>query len=381
MKYIHSPKIVIIGGTSMVGKTYIAELIHRDFGFEKISIDSIHQQMMKNFSIDTNHSEFLQDYILKFINILKELRYNNIVTEGTAFWDTNYVVNAFECAAHQMYGDYTIIKKFCLNPPINVRYKFYLHRSLDVVNDFIENRISRQKLDHSLAIGFYEPGSEPIPSEFVLAESSDEIYNWVKQNLNQKHPNLKKQHEEIVQFIAEGESKNPFYQTVEIDGENVLDGFHVSYKSWDDIERLGIDWQGKKIGEIGCMHGYFLFKAEDKGAIGGIGYDIDIKAINVANYLADKKKSTNIFEVHNINDGINKQFDIIFALNMLHYVEHIDKLLENLFSNCKEAVFEANTNEAEKVILIGTSKQFEIKQLLFSNVSKRFIIYLAKIQK
>lgn len=68
--------------------------------------------------------------------------------------------------------------------------------------------------------------------------------------------------EELKKWI-DTQEYDKYYQDIECIG---LLGYTKSFKTWENIKRL-VDWNGKKVADLGCFHGYFSFKAAKLGTI------------------------------------------------------------------------------------------------------------------
>jgi 2-polyprenyl-3-methyl-5-hydroxy-6-metoxy-1,4-benzoquinol methylase len=87
----------------------------------------------------------------------------------------------------------------------------------------------------------------------------------------------------------------------------------------------------KSVFDVGCMYGYFCFAAEDRGAVGCVGVDIDPENVVKSSLLADIRGSSAQFRHLDIEaDAVPGKFDYVLCLNVLHHLRNplavIDKL-------------------------------------------------------
>ena len=84
----------------------------------------------------------------------------------------------------------------------------------------------------------------------------------------------------------------------------------------------------------------------------------------------------------------NEEFDIIVALNMLHHVqrntspEYYSEVLESIFRNTKEALFEINDNQIEQIKEVANKFNFklggEVQSHRNTMFGQRFILHFTK---
>jgi tRNA (mo5U34)-methyltransferase len=119
---------------------------------------------------------------------------------------------------------------------------------------------------------------------------------------------------------------------------------------WDRINKM-VDFNNKKILDLGCSDGYFSCKSLEAGAKQVSGIDLDPLRIEKANFVKSIYNYTNVFfsvkDVYKI-DLDKEKYDIILCLGLLHRIPDMSKLLEKI-SNTKTLVIETkiyNTDEA-----------------------------------
>ncbi len=99
------------------------------------------------------------------------------------------------------------------------------------------------------------------------------------------------------------------------------------------------DMTGKSVFDLGCMHGYFLFEAERRGATRIFGGDINPENVAKCKMLADCKGSRAEFAKFDIErDAIPGKFDYVLCLNVLHHLRNPLAALEKLIDATKECL-------------------------------------------
>ena len=385
--YIHSPKAVLIAGAPAAGKSTVARAIRDRFGHALLSLDQINSEVAAELGIQIKdlrqpRPEIVKAYKARFLKAIRDTRFANMVIEGLRL-SHPHVFDTFTSALRNAYGDYTLMGCFYLNPSVEARQKQYMLRQAQLAKRAAKDRDPRalELLKHEYDKGFVDHLEPPLPG-FQVVENPDLILDLVAQTLDAKHPALKPEHEELITFIAESGTFNPFYQRVEVGGDIVIQGFTDSEQSWRNILKLGIDYRGKKVCDIGCMHGYFTFKLEEAGAL-SVGVDIDPGSITAAQRIAEARGSKARFLVLDSAQGFSEPFDIIFALNVLHRVRDFETVCRNIFTSAQAAVLEVGEVQLKDLFILSKSMGFKMRQTLKSHrcsdvVGQRAVIHLVK---
>jgi len=139
-----------------------------------------------------------------------------------------------------------------------------------------------------------------------------------------------------------------------------FEGYHFpGERPW--IERWGrlknvSDYSGKTILELGCNMGLLsIFLLKESGAVKSIGVDHDKKILESAKLISEVFEVNPIFKQINFDSAkdweselLVHNIDVVFALNVLNWVNDKDRLLKFL-SNFKEIIFEGHdTTEIER---------------------------------
>lgn len=125
------------------------------------------------------------------------------------------------------------------------------------------------------------------------------------------------------------------YQDIEV--LNAV-GYSESHKTWESLRDL-VPWRGQRVTDLGCFHGYFVFKVEDCG--GGVrGLDRSPAALETARMINELRGGHAEFSQWTGGDPI-PECDVILCLNVLHHFGDAgvqEKALTAM--RCRMAVFE-----------------------------------------
>jgi len=174
-------------------------------------------------------------------------------------------------------------------------------------------------------------------------------------------------------------SGDPKYQTIELDGEVIRQGYTEPEKSWDRIQQWGLDWTGKSVADVGCFNGYFCFKAEQAGAREVVGYDRNAAAISVASCLGGLQTSRcpscqggqrvsccHFRQREFPGESIDGNVDILMVLNVMHHIapdaesEQGRKFLADVFSCSRNVIFEIERDAEGAVIAAAETAGFRL---------------------
>jgi 2-polyprenyl-3-methyl-5-hydroxy-6-metoxy-1,4-benzoquinol methylase len=162
------------------------------------------------------------------------------------------------------------------------------------------------------------------------------------------------------------------YQDIE-----VLDflGYSESYKSWNNINKLNIDWTNKRVCDLGCFHSYFGIKAIKAGAKSVIGLDVTMAAIETSKIICELSNVDIKFLKWCGGEDI-PACDIAMCLNMLHHCEDQDLTLSKIHSSCRYGLFEVNTNQRSLIEkYFNTISETNSDRTNSSDSTKRVIIF------
>jgi len=130
------------------------------------------------------------------------------------------------------------------------------------------------------------------------------------------------------------------YQDIEV--LNAV-GYSESGKTWENLRDL-VQWRGQRVTDLGCFHGYFVFKVEDCGGIVR-GLDRSPAALETARMINELRGGHAEFSQWTGGDPI-PECDVILCLNVLHHfgdAEVQEKAVAGM--RCRTAVFEINADQ------------------------------------
>jgi len=173
-----------------------------------------------------------------------------------------------------------------------------------------------------------------------------------------------------------------FYQTLDVHGERIVQGQTLSNQAWNNIAKLGVDWKGKRVCEVVCNNGYFLFKAEEQGAL-CTGYDLNQGSIDAANAIKQYVGSTVHFEQKDVSQSFDDKSDILLALNVLHYIPDLDDFVGKIASQSRILIMEIGEQQVEKILPVAVRHGHHLRKILTSHrqqgvLGPRVILFPAK---
>jgi 2-polyprenyl-3-methyl-5-hydroxy-6-metoxy-1,4-benzoquinol methylase len=378
--YKPSPKVIVISGPRCSGKSYVSRKLANELLFACISQDHVRLEIQEREGLtseDLFHPKTKNLYKKAFIQRLREVRYADLVVEGARL-SQPFILEAFLEALQIEYGEYTITKLFFLDPGMEIRFERYAERIRKHIREFEQEAASRstgrQRLN-TLAGYITSPfdAFSTAPEIFHKVCEPQEVIDWTLAHIDLIHPRYPRRHSRLIETIAKsGSNFSPFYQTVDVGNERVITGQTRSFLTWENISRLGIDWSGKRVCEIGCNNGYFLFKAEALGAQ-CIGFDISKDSIDAAKEIARYLRSAVDFHVRDVSPGLDAEYDVVLALNMLHYISDLESLLSSMSKKSKSLVLEVGENQIERIFPIVMKNGHRLVQRVESHRKKSVI--------
>ncbi|WP_319581803.1 methyltransferase domain-containing protein [uncultured Pseudodesulfovibrio sp.] len=376
--YRFSPKVIIIAGPPAAGKSYAGRRLADELGYDLLRLDSFTHQVADQYGGDietVRQPATYNDFKKIFLPQLRARRYRNIVFEGCRI-SHPHIHQAFLDALDDIYSPFTIVRAFYLNPEREVRLQRFTLRRV-------------RKTKEAVKTGKPLPPNtpfcemlEPVLEGYEVTGDTDDIIRWAQANEDAVHPGIREEDREVFKAIAEAGSFNPFYQTIEYRGRVLVPGFTQSGLAWQNILKLGVDFQGKTLCDYGCMHGYYTFKAEEMGAA-GVGLDMDQGAVDLSNYLARAKGSDCHFMVYDITTPLKQKYDIILALNVLHRTGKFELTTEIMFAHCDECILEVGESQLPVIIAEATRQGFKLIRNLPSHrtqscIGPRRILHMAR---
>lgn len=376
--YRFSPKVIIIAGPPASGKSYAARKLADELGYDFLRLDGFTHKVAEQYGGDievVRQPNTYNDFKNIFLPLLRARRYRDIVFEGCRI-SHPHIHQAFLDALDDIYSPFTIVRPFYLNPPRDVRLQRFTLRRVRQTKDAVK---AGKPLPANTP--FCEM-LEPVLDGYAVIEDSDDIFRWAEANRDAVHPGVPETDREVFKAIAEADSFNPFYQTIEYQDRVLVPGFTQSGLAWQNILKLGVEFKGKTLCDYGCMHGYYTFKTEEMGAA-GVGLDMDQGAVDLANHLAEAKGSGCHFMVYDITTPLKQKYDIILALNVLHRTGKFELTTEIMFAHCNECILEVGESQLPVIIAEATRQGFKLMRNIPSHrtqscIGPRRILHMAR---
>jgi cytidylate kinase len=376
--YRFSPKVVIIAGPPAAGKSFAARRLADDLGYDLLRLDGFTHKVAERHGGDieaVRQPGTYADFKEAFLPQLRARRFRDLVFEGCRV-SHPHIHQAFLDALDDIYSPFTIVRPFYLNPPREIRMQRFALRRVRQTKEAVK---AGKPLP--AATPFCEM-LEPVLDGYEVIADSDDIVRWAEANRDAVHPGVPESDREVFKAIAEADSFNPFYQTIEYRGRVLVPGFTQSGLAWQNILKLGVEFAGKTLCDYGCMHGYYTFKAEEMGAA-GVGLDMDRGAVDLANYLAGAKGSGCHFMVYDITTPLKQRYDIILALNVLHRTGKFELTTRIMFEHCNECILEVGESQLPVIIAEATRQGFKLVRNIPSHrtqscIGPRRILHMAR---
>lgn len=354
-EYVHSPKVIMITGPRAAGKTTVAKRLVEEMGYHHIWLDGINGKVRRELNLETNDMyhytpENQQAYENHLRDAVKGNRYKNLVFEGDAIRSI-YILETFINMVLNYFGEYTVFKAFSLAPDEDKHSNQYMLREIQRIKEYIKSNAGKPPSEHSgdKEVRPFDLNHTPDPPGFERVYDPDLIVQWARDNADARHPNLPQEHADLIKCVADSTTYTPFYQTVEVGGKAIIGGIFNSNLSWNNIMALGPDFRGKSVADLGAMHGYFSFKAEEAGASEVVGLELNPSSVEVARRIGQARGSRCTFEVCNVDTDELPRRDVYLAMNMLHWVADLDDFLDKLSRVADEIIMEVGETQIRQI--------------------------------
>jgi 2-polyprenyl-3-methyl-5-hydroxy-6-metoxy-1,4-benzoquinol methylase len=149
-----------------------------------------------------------------------------------------------------------------------------------------------------------------------------------------------------------------------------FNGYSQSYKTWEQIKDL-IDWENKKVADLGCFHCYFSLKVAKEGAK-VTSMDINDEVLKTSKKINEIENNILTIKKWEGGEEVSEDFDVTLCLNVLHHFKDVSLGLKNIKS--KIVIFEVN-----KPMIVNIEKEFNIIEKIQSYRSGRIILKCEKI--
>jgi len=149
---------------------------------------------------------------------------------------------------------------------------------------------------------------------------------------------------EVQKLILDNTNQHYDVTYQDIDCINFV-GYTKSHLDWGNFKDM-VDWTDKKVIDLSCFHGYFLFKAIEAGAqADSLGLDISGTVLNTTRLINTAMGGKAVFREWKGGDYV-PNCDIILCLNCLHhYTANIAQALVEISKAGKQIIFEINNEQ------------------------------------
>ena len=355
---------VILTGVSRSGKTTYAKLLEKE-GYKYISFDSFYNY---------NNPDTIENNFKKLQTIIGDAK--KVVLDG--YWndDDKYFLLFKKNICENIQSIVTLASLPVIAKRRNDFFKKYKYGKfngqgiIDIIV-YVNNLVERVNFKETK---FFDTSDNTFKE--INITNPRELNKYLKEiNL----PVFK-------EYLNQLPSYDQLYQDIEV--INFI-GYSKSYLTWERIKNL-VDWKDQRVIDLGCNHGYFVFKVKQAGATKVLGYDCNEHVLNtveviywlmgyghpVEQYDCNRVRystcnPTLSFRYWESNDCI-PECDIILCLNVLHHFSNKDLTLSNM--KCKKAIFEINKSDLPIV-----EKYFKSIQIAKSHRPNRIIIVGEKL--
>ena len=374
---MRNKKIKLVIGASSVGKsTYIEHILRKDklpviLASELNRKDGINENCIIHYnsfrpynnSIEAVNNEFLDDPAL------------NIILEEKNDLSVDFLV----------VNKSTHLKRVLLRRNIEP----YLRKSNDQIypTDQFINLVC--ELDHIIFyekwFSFFEDHNLPFKLidstslQFSELTEIEQARNLIRKNQKEKYS--KEEVQKILNKFQFGYQKIDLPYGLSTSGQSRQSSLDVIFN--DDLEN-------KSLLDVGCAYGYFSFEAEKRKAKDIVGTELKNERYIGANIIKEIIGSDAIFvKTDVIFETINRKFDIVLLLNVIHHLKYPIYALKMLSELCNEkmiiefptvadkkfqSTLESHMNN-EQIPLVGVSSYKDCDQtFLFNDEAIRRIL-------
>jgi len=388
--YEPSPIVIVLAGPSCSGKTFLSSQLATSVGMPCINQDSVRLAICREHGISSQElrdPQHFNVYKKEFKKRIRSIRYSDFIVEGARLME-GHVLNAFHAALTSEYGEYCLVGQFYLLTDPKTRLRRLYERKLGLIDE-LNNKMGKESPDHAACDLLVRRINAPFnifgnkPEGFHVVQDERPILEWLNAVLNTVHPRFPMKHAGLFKEITAASGNfPPFYQTVEVHGEQIITGNTKSIGTWENLSQLDIDWKDKHVCEAGCNHGYYLFKLEALGARCE-GFDINPSYIEIAKKIGAYIDSDVHFFTSTIDDLDRGPYDVILAMNVLHYAPDLAHSLDVLCARSKALVLEVGKGQLPDIIpetkkhgltLVRTVKSHRIH----TAIGERVILHLQR---
>lgn len=198
--------------------------------------------------------------------------------------------------------------------------------------------------------------------------------------------------EDEILWLIDTISGDPNYQTVEIYGKQIREGYSKTWKHWNDVKTTGIDFTGKEVCDIGCFNGYVLIKISQSGAKRVIGIDENGAAIRLARRITNLNHIWNceylLRSIGKDENVLDRHYDVIVMMNTLHHIRDMKGMdqyysaIADVCDHANEIVWEVHAEELPDVERICKEKGFiersRVDTCWVSKYGRRWVVWFSR---
>lgn len=342
---------IFVTGIYGSGKTYFAKEYAKKKHIEFISFDKIHDyKKVSRFQAKKILKALPSNFIIDAIPISDR--------KSSHFWDDFLIYekkNQLQIIYIYCSNTSLWIQRWHMRPRLSIKDKFnYFYKKKFKSKDF------NKEIDN-----FRKDYAEFFVATIPLLKKFNHViyYDSFKREFTSQTEMKKRISFNLLKLRnhLDLQKYDKYYQDIEI-----IDfiGYSESYKTWRRIKNI-VSWRGKTVTDLGCFHGYFSFKIEDRGGsvIGLDKHKFVLETTRMINHLSHHHV---VFKQWVGGQTIPK-CDIILCLNVLHHFQNLDKALKKM--KAKEVIFEVNIGDRGRI-----EKYFHILKQLPSHRYQRVIL-------
>jgi SAM-dependent methyltransferase len=111
-------------------------------------------------------------------------------------------------------------------------------------------------------------------------------------------------------------------------------------------------WEGLRVLDIGCFHGYFCFKVLEAGAKNVVGIDKRSDVLATTRLIAEEIKAYNCdfftLTANQLGDFAKDKYDVVLVMNVFHHIADQDAFF-NSFHSEQPFIMEIDKEDLTKV--------------------------------
>lgn len=328
-------ELVILIGSGGSGKTFLAQKISKEQGHTYQSHD-------ENYGLFEGSKE---ERFLKFLNRLAET-VNSRPKED------------FVLDGYLLYYDHFLEKLKPLIKHHEIKVKI-LFDSIAIIRE--RRKGAKEGKDVPLPISilaiyqFIGRSIDWTKCELLNTSTLKTVETYHQLMLALENPISKSMVDDLVKSLP-GKKYQKYYQAIELPFGVKTKSESPTEESWKILSGL-VSFKGKSVVDLGCNHGYHLFKAEELGAKSILGLDQHPDVVATAKQIAFLKSSFAEFRVFDVDKEIIPETDIGLSLNTLYHAKKPYEAFQKLLC-CNEVVVETKLDR-QTLLKLAKEKKHE----------------------